>query len=504
MGSVARAPVVELLTVAALLGAAACAHGSMRGSPSDVRVPDASAVTWIEPGATYAGTAGTPDPDIRGMLAPVRFRFHGEGGQRVRFRLQSTVEDAFGRGLALYRVDGGARLDVENADQRDGSTLSSALLPATGDYRVELSTGNTSSGRNDFRIEFLPSGSPVPDLEEDVPHRGQLTSRDRRDFDDEPSDLLRFHVGDEDRKLRFVVTAPGFEPQLEVYEDLASLPEVGARGELTATLTGEVYLRVASASGQRGAYEIVVQDARAYEMARMPVLELGTTITVPIVPEWRFAEFKVRGEVGVPYVIHAESKDFDVELILHNNMPPARLAGMTDDNGAGGTDALLVFKFPDPEEWVIRVTEAGDGSTPAGELALSFYTVEDVDDDDERVTDDAADTLEAIRRHVAASAAATWTIDLEPSGRFVRRDAADSYEEDFLLRDVTEVAYEYVADWAKPHVVRVKLTENAETKYRYGDGAWTISGDKAVTFAFTNQAAADAVVVALRRLVAAR
>jgi hypothetical protein len=110
--------------------------------------------------------------------------------------------------------------------------------------------------------------------------------------------------------------------------------------------------------------------------------------------------------------------------------------------------------------------------------------------------------LDAIRRHLAESAAATWTVELEPSGRFVRRDSSDKYEEDFYLRDVTTVVYEYVGDWEKPHVARVVLIESAETKYRYGDVEWTSSSDKKVSFAFRTKAAAEAVVEALRHLVA--
>jgi hypothetical protein len=117
---------------------------------------------------------------------------------------------------------------------------------------------------------------------------------------------------------------------------------------------------------------------------------------------------------------------------------------------------------------------------------------------------DQGQALQTIRRHLRESSAATWTIDLEPSGRFVRRDSADRYEEDFLLADVVRVVYEHREDWEKKHVASVILAQGAENKYRYGDADWSFATDGKVAFAFFEKEAADAVILALRRLAASR
>lgn len=92
------------------------------------------------------------------------------------------------------------------------------------------------------------------------------------------------------------------------------------------------------------------------------------------------------------------------------------------------------------------------------------------------------------------------TVELEPSGRLVKRVSEDKYEEDFYLRDVAKVQYVLEEDWPNPHVARVFIKEDGVTRWHRGEDEWTISTIPHVSFVFATKDAADGAVKALRKL----
>jgi hypothetical protein len=91
-------------------------------------------------------------------------------------------------------------------------------------------------------------------------------------------------------------------------------------------------------------------------------------------------------------------------------------------------------------------------------------------------------------------------VELEPTGRFIKRVSEDKYEEDFYLRDVAKVEYVIEEDWPNPHVARVFIKRGGVTRWHRGEDEWTISTIPHVSFVFATKEAASRAVKTFRAL----
>lgn len=328
---------------------------------------DASAeFTRIEPGNKYTGTGKA------GALTATLFRFSGEAGQRVELRMFSRPSKGWSRSGNLVRLDDHKKVDVVETSE-EGSTLVTALLSQSGEYEFEFNGGTAAEGDSkELALGFLPNRSAkVLELVADKPVRGELIASDRLDFGSGPADLYRLRVAKNFRKLHIAVTSQAFKPALRVFEKL-EVDDVPA-GELAdwdGTPLDDVFVLVRSSSAKEapGAYTLEVTDGRAYEFAHTTGLAAGSTVKGQLGSKEN-ARFKVRGEPGKIYVLTAQSDAFDVELLLTNNEIATRIKGFNDDNGGGGTNARLRFRFPDTDEWLVVVLNREKKS---GTFAVSF------------------------------------------------------------------------------------------------------------------------------------
>lgn len=345
---------------------------------SHIRV-SSSQENSISPGNVYVGETDQKNSADEGV--PVSLQFEGTAGQRVRFRLQTPKRELTGGGLRLARASG-ETVETKSEESNDDSlTLESALLPLTGDYVLKVYTGDLYFGKfGEFRLEFLPDTTPpVVDLEPGAPISGELTATDRRDLNDGPVDLFRLPLGPDQTRYTFIVRATAFSPSVWVYSNGLQRDAENrfGKGEYTDTVKGDVFVAVAAMGDEKlGPYTLEVRDSRAHEMATWPVMELGTRVDgkLEVSGPKSHADFKIRGIPGVVYVIDGRSTDFDISLLFTNNHPRfnPKFMGTMDNDGAGGTNSRLRFKFPDREEWVLRVVSNGDDAQ--GAYNLQFNT----------------------------------------------------------------------------------------------------------------------------------
>lgn len=116
------------------------------------------------------------------------------------------------------------------------------------------------------------------------------------------------------------------------------------------------------------------------------------------------------------------------------------------------------------------------------------------------VSEDAELRLINDRLQVVTPDGPQQTVDIEQGGRVVKRVAADLYEEDFYLRDVSKVVYVHEEDWPNPHVARVMIRPGGVTRWHRGEEEWTVSTIMHVSFVFATKEAADDVVDSFRAL----
>lgn len=365
-----RLVALALVVLPALSSACSGTGGSGSSSAGDS--------AWIEPGRTYRGTV--TGIDSIGSSKRATFRFKGNQGERVTFRIKS-VEGNYGRSVDVTVPGEQFGPEVEAVTEDAGgwaTTVASLVLPETREYALSFSNVEGRTPRWTWQLDFLGKSAKPIDLQEGKPQAGELTASDVADQHGERGDLYRFHQPPGDlRKVRIVVKSTAFEPNLRVGRkaegkprDLAHFLDKGA--EYTGVAYEDLWLEVRSQDKDKlGPYTLTVTDARTEEMAAMPVLQAGVPVEGRFAPDGPFmAHYKVRGTPGAKYMVEASSSDFDILLFVHNNQPVTRSREARDDNSGGGTNARLVLEWPDAEEWVVSVF--GKGERSPGAYRVSF------------------------------------------------------------------------------------------------------------------------------------
>src|SRR5690242_8168506 len=98
-----------------------------------------------------------------------------------------------------------------------------------------------------------------------------------------------------------------------------------------------------------------------------------------------------------------------------------------------------------------------------------------------------------------AHSSPTQSVELLEGGHVMKHDSSDGYQEEFYLKDVTDVIYVYEADWTWKHVCRMVLDQSAVTRFRYGaDAEWNVSSILSVDLVFDNERSARDAISAVK------
>lgn len=205
----------------------------------------------LELGGEYRGRLAT------GQVDP--FTFMGAAGSEVYFVLSSTEFDTF---LALYTPNGERFHNDDYAGRQDQSRLL-LTLPATGEYRVEVTAYDAEGGGDyELRLESLHRVAAAR-------HTGELSARSSRlgkgeyfdtwTFEGLAGQLVDIALDSDDFDSFLVLETP--DGEIEVNDDD---PEgvAGSRIVRELNVAGTYSVRVTSfAAGETGAYELrIVQS----------------------------------------------------------------------------------------------------------------------------------------------------------------------------------------------------------------------------------------------------
>jgi hypothetical protein len=352
----------------------------------------------IRVGQTVRGELSATDPKAGDDSHYDLYTFRARQGERVTFTLRSSAFDAY---LAVGRMEGGEFDQIESDDDGAGGTDArvSITFPEAGDYLVRansLGEGETGAytltaeaGGEEEHDEDAPTPAAVA-----TPVRvgqtvsGALDASDPKMADGSYFDHFSFR-GRRGERVEVVMRSTAFDSHLAVGRlngtDLNVLEsdDDGAGGNdarvrLTLPDDGEYIIRANSVSGgETGAYTIALRPYTPPPSPRPQAIRAGQTVNGQLSDsdaqaddDSYFDAFVYEGRAGERLRITLRSPDFDAFLSVGQGTGESFESIQTDDDGGGGTDAMVEITLPRAGTYVIRANTLTGGETGAYTLVV--------------------------------------------------------------------------------------------------------------------------------------
>jgi hypothetical protein len=228
--------------------------------------------------------------------------------------------------------------------------------------------------------------------------QGELKSGDLKLDDDTYADLWRF-TGAAGQRVTVTMRSAAFDTYLVVgyYDDAGNFKSVDSDDDGAGGTDSRVVLRLARDGefiarantlhkGETGSYtlELEVGAAPAAPAAAgsaraggYPEIAIGQVVRGAleggdeVLADDSFADtYRFSGAAGQRLVVTLKSPDFDAYLSI-GRMDNGSYAELeADDDGGGGTDAILELSLPATAEYVVRANTLSDGETGSYELLV--------------------------------------------------------------------------------------------------------------------------------------
>jgi len=353
----------------------------------------------IRVGQTVRGELSATDPTAGDDSHYDLYTFRGRRGERVTFTLRSSAFDAY---LAVGRMEGGEFDQIESDDDGAGGTDARVAIafPEDGDYVVRansLSPGETGA----YTLTAEAGGEAADDEDESTPaavaapiRTGQtlnatLSASDPKMGDGSHFDHFSF-TGRRGDRVEVVMRSTAFDSHLAVGQlngtnlNVLESDDDGAGGNdarvrLTLPADGEYIIRANSLNGgETGAYTISLRPYTPPPAPRPQAIRAGQTVSGQLSDSDAQADddsyydaFVYEGRAGERLRITMRSPDFDAFLSVGQGTGESFESIQTDDDGGGGTNAMVEITLPRAGTYVIRAN-----TLTGGELGTYTLSVE--------------------------------------------------------------------------------------------------------------------------------
>ncbi len=364
--------------IAALMAAAAPLALAAQDRDLDRATPD---------GRVFSGTTGTDGE-------PARFTFTLRGGQAI----ELGAEQVDNSDPALKVVDAATDDLIAENDDSNGGLSAHVRLYSERNRRVRVEVRNASADDNStaapFSLVIRPSTyrpKPMVDLALGSEHKGSLAA------DDEQLYRLRGEAGQRWEFTAEAADGSDLDPELQLFagstttgEAVASDDDGGgglnSRLRFTVPETGDYVLRVHGVGTASGDYSLTAAAGRPVEPARVETIELGAPVSAAIDDDVRERFYRLSdaakaalladpGPVTVAMSFVGEEEGaLDPVVAVGFETPLGFSAALSDDDGAGGTNARLTLDASQlTATWLdaLRIKASGFLET-SGDYALSI------------------------------------------------------------------------------------------------------------------------------------
>jgi hypothetical protein len=346
-----------------------------------------SAQTRIRMGQTLQGQLDTGSLKLDDGSYYDLYRYDSPGNETIVITLSSSDFDAF---LMVGTLENNTFNNLGNDDDGGGGTDSrlEVTLSAAGAYYFRANTisadetgsytiGLTSAGSAPARA--ASTGPSVKDLKIGETIAGQLNASNEVLEDGSYAQRYRVRL------------AQGQQVEIDegdvVGNDDDSAGGTDARIEFTATKSAD-YIIVVNSVGEReeGDFALFVEHkggprsgggSGAAPVANGRMISLGQRVSgtlgsssLKASDDTYYDAYLIRGVPNTTVTFTLESDDFDAYLVI--GLPGDDFESIeSDDDGAGGTNSLLVYTFKDAQTYEIRANTLSEGEEGSYTLSVS-------------------------------------------------------------------------------------------------------------------------------------
>ncbi|MEM1056936.1 MAG: DUF4344 domain-containing metallopeptidase [Bacteroidota bacterium] len=373
----------------------------------------------IFPSVTLAQTAISAGDFIEGQLEPGdatldaddsfydAYLYRGDAGESIEITLTSSDFDAYLIG-GLTEADA-LGIAEEDDDSAGGTDARLAVTTsATGEFWIFANTyAQDGTGAYVLSVRSLGGGTPVADntIRSGQTVNGALTASDAQLSDGSFFDDYTYE-GTPGETLTITLTSSDFDAflyggRMENGRFVSDATDDDGAGGSDAQMTAEVgfsgryTIRVNSyAAGSMGRYTLTVEGSGGGPMVSADVIRPGGSVTGTLGSDddrlgdgSYFDFYEIEASAGEALEITLASDDFDAFLVGGTTPDGAFSVEVSDDDGAGGTDAQLrVEAGPDGRffalantyapglsgSYVLSVRSLGGGAPDSGIRALAM------------------------------------------------------------------------------------------------------------------------------------
>jgi plastocyanin len=352
----------------------------------------------IRVGQTVRGELSATDPKAGDDSHYDMYTFRARQGERVTFTLRSSAFDAY---LAVGRMEDGEFEQIESDDDGAGGTDArvSITFSEAGDYLVRANS--LSDGETGAYTLIAEAGGAEED-DEDAPTpaavatpirvgqtvSGALAASDPKMGDGSYFDHFSFS-GRRGERVEVVMRSTAFDAHLSVGQlngtDLNVLESdddgaggSDARVRLTLPEDGEYVIRANSLEGgETGAYTVALRAFTPPPTPRPQAIRVGQTVSGQLSDSDAQADddsyydaYVYEGRAGERLRITMRSPDFDAFLSVGQGTGEEFESIQTDDDGGGGTNAMVEITLPRAGTYVIRANTLTGGETGSYTLVV--------------------------------------------------------------------------------------------------------------------------------------